>query len=138
MTTPEPEPVAPRPPPAPSAEPGNATAARAKRPVRVWDLILTIILVVGAVVLAALASFMGVFLAMASDPCGAVDCNFDLITAGFLLGTIGPWVALALTVAGAVVLLVLRRLAFWVPVVGAVLIVLVLMCAFWLAGAGVP
>jgi len=138
MTTPAPEPTAPgAPPSAYQGAPGDAVES-ARRPLRVWDIVLTIVLLVADVALAAVASFMGVFLAMASDPCGARDCNFDLITAGFFVGTIGPWVALTLTLAAAIVLLVLRRIAFWVPLAGAALIVLVMVAAFGLAGAGVP
>lgn len=137
MTLPEPEPSAPVVPSYPGS-PGYDSAQPPKRPLRVWDLVLTIVLLVGDVALAALASFMGLFLAMASDPCGARDCDYDLITAGFFVGTIGPWVALALTLAAAIVLMVLRRIAFWVPLAGAALIVLVMVTAFGLAGAGVP
>jgi len=138
MTTTEPEPVTPGAPAPAYRAPGYDDAEPARRPLRVWDIVLTIVLLVADVALAAVASFMGVFLAMASDPCGVRDCDFDLITAGFFVGTIGPWVALTLTLAAAIVLLVLRRLAFWVPLAGAALIVLVMVAAFGLAAAGVP
>lgn len=109
-----------------------------KRPVKVWDVVVTIILLVGAAVLAALASLMGMFLVMASDPCGARDCSTELITIGWLMGMILPWVVLVVTAVVAIVLLVKRRLAFWVPLVGAVAIVLSLVLAFMVTSMGVP
>jgi hypothetical protein len=81
---------------------------------------------------------MGLFLVMASDPCGARECSTELITVGWLMGMILPWVALIATAIVAIVLMVKRRLAFWVPLVGAALIVLALVLAFVVTAAGVP
>ncbi len=112
---------------------------RTARPVRVWDVALTITLVVVLLGGTVLASFMGLFLAMASDPCGtAVRCSTGLIGLGVLVATIGPW---AIAVAGSVVsivLLVLRRLAFWVPAAGLVLVVAVWFAGAAITAAGVP
>ena len=146
MTTPEPEQPAPAwtaaaPPPypgGPAYTPSPEGAATAKPPVKVLDLVITIVLLVADAVLATLASFMGIFLVMASDSCGARDCNVDLITLGWLMGMILPWVMLVATVVVAIVLMVKRRLAFWVPLVGAALIVLSLVAAFMVASAAVP
>ncbi|MFB7892670.1 DUF6264 family protein [Microbacterium sp. NPDC056044] len=130
MTTPEPQ----------LSAPGWAASAppSAKPPVKVLDLVITIVLLVADAVLATLASFMGIFLVMASDSCGVRDCNVDLITLGWLMGMILPWVMLVATVVVAIVLMVKRRLAFWVPLAGAALIVLSLVAAFLVASAAVP
>jgi len=109
-----------------------------KPPVKTLDVVITIVLLVADGVLAALASFMGLFLVMASDSCGARDCNVDLITVGWLMGMILPWVAFVATVIVAIVLMVKRRLAFWVPLAGAALIVLGLVAAFLVASSAVP
>ncbi len=146
MTTPEPDQPAPAATvDAPPPYPGSPTyrgpvedAPPAKRPVKVLDLVITIVLLVADAVLATLASFMGIFLVMASDSCGARDCNVDLITVGWLMGMILPWVMLVVTVVVAIVLMVKRRLAFWVPLAGAALIVLSLVAAFMVASAAVP
>lgn len=128
----------PVPPPWQPTPVGVAPAGTAKRPVRVWDVVVTIILLVGDAVLAALASLMGMFLVMASDPCGVRDCSTELITIGWLMGMILPWVALIATAVVAIVLMVKRRLAFWVPLVGAAAIVGALALAFAVTSAGVP
>jgi len=122
------------------AYPGGPYAASspAKPPVRTLDVVITIILLVGDAVLAGLASFMGMFLVMASDPCGVRNCSTDLITLGWLMGMILPWVAFAATAIVSIVLMVKRRLAFWVPLAGAALIVLSLVLAFTVTAAGVP
>lgn len=146
MTTPEPEPapaawVAPgvAPGPAPGA-PGvqYPFAAPTKPPVRVWDLVLTILLLVADIVIAGAASVMGMFLVMASDPCGVRECVNELIMIGWLMGMILPWIVLIVVLVLSIVLLVKRRHAFWMPLVGAAGIVLVLFLAFAVTAAGVP
>lgn len=131
MTMPEPEQAAQ---PWPTAYP---TAPLAKPPVKTLDVVITIVLLAGDGVLAGLASFMGIFLIMGSDSCGVRECSTELITLGWLLGMVLPWVAFAITLVVAIVLMVKRRLAFWVPLVGAVLIVLSLVLAFAITSAGV-
>jgi uncharacterized BrkB/YihY/UPF0761 family membrane protein len=109
-----------------------------KRPVRTWDLVITIVLLVLAGVLAAITSFFGFFLAMAGDSCGARDCNSDLIAVGLMVAVALPWVMLIIVAVVAIVLLVRRRLAFWVPLVGGVLIVGSWFIGAMIASAGVP
>ncbi|MFE5408436.1 DUF6264 family protein [Microbacterium sp. NPDC056569] len=147
MTTPEPEQPAPTwaeasaPPPYPGGAaygPPAAEAVPAKRPVKVLDVVVTIVLLVADGVLAGLASVTGMFLVMASDPCGNVLCDGSLIAIGWMMGMILPWVAFAITAVVAVILMVKRRLAFWVPLAGAALIVLSLVLAFVVTAAGVP
>jgi hypothetical protein len=113
-------------------------SAPEKPPVKTVDVIVTIVLLVADGVLAAVVSFMGIFLVMASDSCAARDCNVDLITIGWLMGMILPWVVLVASVVVAIVLMVTRRLAFWVPLAGAALIVLSLIASFAVAAAAVP
>ncbi|HWI30484.1 MAG TPA: hypothetical protein VNT50_03270 [Microbacterium sp.] len=103
-----------------------------KPPVRTWDVIATIILLVLLGVLAFFVSFFGFFLAMASDPCGAVECNTDLIATGMLTAVALPWVFLLLAAVVAIVLLVRRHVAFWVPLVAAPLVI-----ASWFIGAAI-
>ena len=149
MTTPPPEPAPPQGPygqqPLPYPVPptdspyGYAVApATGERPVRTWDRVLTIVLLVLDVVLTALMSFFGLFLAMASDSCGVRDCNTELLATGMMIGVGLPWLVLIVTVIVAIVVLVMRRLAFWIPIVGGVLIVASLVLGFVVAGAGVP
>lgn len=102
------------------------------RPRRTWDVVLTIILLLLAVVAAIIGSFLGVFLAFASDACGAsVECNTDQIATGMLIAMGGVWVPLIAAVVVSIVLLVRRRLAFWVPLAGIALI-----AGVFAAGAG--
>jgi uncharacterized BrkB/YihY/UPF0761 family membrane protein len=138
MTTPPPGYGAPPPAYGPSA-PGYGPAPRARRPVIVWDLVTSIILLVVAVVVAAVLTFAAFFLVFASDPCGASTvCDTDRMGAGFLIALFGPAAVTLVTIAVSVVLLVLRRVAFWVPIVG-----ILLAAGVWVAGAalvisGVP
>lgn len=110
-----------------------------RRPVRVWDVVVTIVLLVLLLVEAMFVSFFGAFLAMASDPCGAsVACNTDLIGLGVVFAMGAPWILLLLAAAIAIVLLVRRRVAFWVPLVGGVLVVASWFVGATIATAGVP
>ena len=115
-----------------------AAPATARPPLRVWDVVLTIVFLVGDAVLALVMSFFGAFLAMASDPCGARDCNTDLITVGVLAAMALPWIFLVAGLVVSIVLLVKRRLAFWVPLVAAVLIIGSWFIGAAFATAGVP
>lgn len=98
---------------------------------------LTIILLVIDAAIAAFASFAGIFIVMASDSCGVRECNTSLITLGWIVGMALPWIALIATVIVAIVLLVKRRIAFWVALVGGVLIALAPFAGFAVASAGV-
>lgn len=113
-------------------------AASAKRPVRVWDVTITIILLVLAAGLALIVSYLGFFLGMVSDPCGESDCDFGVIEAGILVAVGLPWVVMLAAVVTAVFLLVRRRIAFWVPLVAAALIVGCWILGATIASAGVP
>ena len=146
MTTPPPAYGPPPGPPEQSAGPygypvapyGYAVPPPGRRPLRTWDLVLTIVLLVLAGVLAAIMSFFGFFLAMAGDACGARDCNSDLIATGLMVAVALPWLVLILVAIVAIVLLVKRRLAFWVPLVGCALIIASWPLGALIASAGVP
>lgn len=107
-------------------------------PVRTWDVIVTIVLLVLDLVLSLLVSFAGLFLVMASDPCGARTCSTDLIGIGVLVAVALPWLFLVIGVVVGIVLLVRRRIAFWVPLVAAPLIVASWFIGAAIAAAGVP
>ena len=113
-------------------------APTGKRPARVWDIILTVLLLLALAGLTLIVSIFGLYLSMAADACGVRTCDTDLIAVGMLLASVTPWVVLAVAVVGSIVLLILRRLTFWVPVVGAVLVVVAFFIGGGLATAGVP
>ncbi len=102
---------------------------------RVWDIVLTIVLLVLLIGAAALASYFGIFLAFASDGCGGDTCNEGLLNFGFWFAVISPWVLWVLALIGAIALLVLRRLAFWVPLVASSLMVGGFLVGFLIVGA---
>jgi hypothetical protein len=114
-------------------------SAPPKRPVIVWDLVLTIVLLVLLVGVALLASFFSFFLAFASDPCGAsVTCDTDRMALGMLIAMIGPLAVGLVTLIAAVVVLVLKRIAFWIPIVGIVLVIAIFFGGAAITISGVP
>lgn len=122
--------------PPPYAQPAQASRPP-RQPVQVWDVVLTIVFLAGLVVYTAVASFAGLFLIMGSDSC-AGNCNTELITLGWGIGTIVPWIVLIAAVAVSIVLMVKRRIAFYIPLLGAVLVTGTLVLAFAVVASGVP
>ena len=116
----------------------QSPAPRAKRPAIVWDIVISSILLVLLGILAFFVSIFGAFLAMASDPCGSIDCNTELIGMGVLVAMALPWIVLIVAVVVAIILMVVRRISFWVPLAGAPLVVGSWFVGLWIASAGVP
>ena len=108
-----------------------------RRGVRVWDVVLSIALSVLLIFFAFAASYAGFFLAVAADACSPRICDFVLMNAGLWFGAIAPWVVLLASLALVVVLLVKRRLAFWVPLGSAALMVGLWFVAAAIVGAAV-
>ncbi|MFD1715052.1 DUF6264 family protein [Amnibacterium flavum] len=106
------------------------TSGAAARTRRTWDLVLSIVLLVVLVGFGAIAAFAGAFLAFASDPCTAQTCDYDLLNAGVLTAMLSPVVIALIAIIVTVLLLVRRRLAFWVPLAAYALIT-----AVWVTAA---
>lgn len=116
-----------------------AASAPPKRPIIMWDLVTTIVLLVVMIGAALLAAFLSFFLAFASDPCGSgITCDYDRMGTGMLIAMIGPLAVGLLTLIAAIVVLVLKRIAFWIPIVGIVLIAAVFIGGAALTISGVP
>jgi len=114
-------------------------AAPTKRPLIMWDLILTIVLLVVMIGVALLASFLSFFLAFAGDSCGSgITCDYDRMSTGMLMAMIGPLAVGMLALIAAVIVLVLKRIAFWIPIVGIVLVIGVFIGGAALTASGVP
>ena len=114
-----------------------ADGARAARPRRTWDLVLSIALLLLLLAFTAIAAFAGAFLAFASDSCSADSCNYGALNAGILIAMISPVVIALVAIIATVLLLVRRRLAFWAPLVAFVLITAVWIGAAILVGSAV-
>ena len=108
------------------------------RPRRVWDLVLTIVGIIAYLALTALTSAVSFFIVFAGDSCGASSvCNDDQIANGILVMLGGVWVPTLFVLAGSIVLLVTRRIAFWVPLVGALLTIAIAFVGFALVVSAV-
>ncbi|CAM3134486.1 Vitamin K epoxide reductase family protein [Tsukamurella hominis] len=85
---------------------------------RIVDLVATIALfVVYAVGVLGLLYF-SIFWVMATDSCGANDCDYDKLGTAYVLNDIGGVVVYVVALVVAVILVVRRRPAFWLPLVG--------------------
>lgn len=93
---------------------------------RTWDLVLTIVLLIGYLLGTLLVSFSSFFLAFAGDSCGAsAVCDYDQMSAGMMVALYGVWIPALFVVIAAIVLLVLKRIAFWVPLAGGLLTIII-------------
>lgn len=82
-------------------------------------------LAVGAVLL-----YLGLVLVFAYDICEVQDCSYNGFMSGWLLASIAPALVLIIAGTAAIVRLVRRKRAWWIPLVGIVLAVLL-----WWVGA---
>lgn len=118
----------------PSASPRSASVPRRRR--RVWDVVLTIVLLpVGAAVSAA-GSVWALLLAFLADGCGPVGCDYGRMNLGVWTAFSGPLAVWIVVLAVSVVLLAFRRLAFWVPLAGMALSAAVWALGAWLTATG--
>lgn len=112
--------------------------ASGARPRRTWDLILSIVLLVLALGLGLILFLIAPMLFMASDPCGAsATCDSGQIAGGVLVAWFGPPVPILAGLITTVVLLLRRRLAFWVPLAASALAVGVFFLGAAIAVGGV-
>ncbi|WP_460775894.1 DUF6264 family protein [Microbacterium sp. GXF7504] len=132
--TPQSARAVPTPPPAAShptaPETGTVDAGRPR--LRLGDTIATVLLIVLGAAVAGVGSVMALFLAFASDGCASDGCAAR-IEVGMLTAMFTPWVLWFVGVVWAIVRVVRRRLAFWVPLAAAALGVAVWFLGAWIA-----
>ncbi|OOB89191.1 hypothetical protein B0T42_18920 [Rathayibacter sp. VKM Ac-2630] len=98
-----------------------------------WDLVLTIVLLLAEVCATLLLTYVGLFSGMASDGCmGRDDCDFTLLNWGVLIAAGGVWIGMLAAVVASIVLLMRRRIAFWVPIAGTVLSFAATVIGIWM------
>lgn len=114
------------------------TTAAAPRQRKTWDLVLTIVLLVAYLCWTLLCAFAGALLAMAGDSCGASsECDTGILATAFLVGSFGPIVLALPVLVASIIVLVRKRVAFWIPLVGSVLALGIEVFSFIIAGTGV-
>jgi uncharacterized membrane protein YhaH (DUF805 family) len=102
------------------------------------DRVVSILLLIGQAVVGAVLSFMGLFISMASDSCGASStCNEGLIGAGVATPLVVVVVSFVVSLIFTIRRLAAGRMAWWIPVVGTVVSVGGLFLGFAIASMGV-
>jgi len=113
-------------------------APQGKRPLVLWDIVLTIVLLIAGAVIAIL---LGVTAAIAlgfATPESCFDCNNTQIFFGQILGMFGPPVLYFVFIILTIVQLVRRRRSFWIPIVGVFVAVLVLLAGGAMVFTAIP
>jgi hypothetical protein len=125
-----------------TAQPKSAPIVPAKpeRTVAVWDLVLTIVLLLLVLLAGGIAGAAGIFLVFLTDSCGSgANCVEPQLDNGYFIATVGVWIPAVLAIIASIIVLVLKRRAFWIPIVGIVLIVVTWAVGYTvLTGAIVP
>jgi hypothetical protein len=120
------------------AIPYPATPDGVGRPRRTWDLVLSIVLLILSVLLGLVLFLIAPLLFMASDPCGSsTACDSGQIAGGVLFAWFAPPVVLVTGIVVGILLLVRRRIAFWVPLTASLLAVGVFFMGAAIAVGGV-
>ncbi|MEH3155164.1 MAG: DUF6264 family protein [Gordonia paraffinivorans] len=125
----------PSPPPAPWAP----APAVARRPTRTADVVVTSLLMAAHVTVFGAAAFFSLFYAMASDPCGSeTACDTGKIGQAYLLTDAVGLVVLLGASTAAVLLMLRRHIAFWVPLLGIGVQVVLVAISLGLLGGVAP
>lgn len=104
---------------------------------RVWDVALTVVLLVLLPLAALAATSAGLLFTAAGDSCFLASCDLGLVNFGLWFAVIAPWAALVIGVTAAIVRLVRHRIAFWVPLLTVIGMVALWFVAAAIVGAGV-
>jgi uncharacterized BrkB/YihY/UPF0761 family membrane protein len=114
------------------------TPAPAQKPaVKVWDVILTIgLILLGGIIVGILVVF-GALLGFASDSCNEISCSFTQIGIGIIVAVFAPVVIFLIATVISIVALVRRKRAFWIPLVGIVVAILGWVVGFLLVSTAV-
>ncbi len=113
----------------------QAPTVAARRP-RTADIVATSLLISLHVTAFVVAAFFSAFYAMASDPCGTgVACDTAKIGHAYVLTDIVGGVVMLGASAGAVLLMLRRRVAFWVPLLGITVQVILVIASIGLLGS---
>jgi uncharacterized BrkB/YihY/UPF0761 family membrane protein len=131
--------------PTPAAPDASATPvipplpnAAAVKPRRVWDIVLSVILMVAGAVAVVMMLFPTIFLPMAVAGCAADSCNDAQMSVGLTLAFVSPFIVMLAATIVAIVLIVRRMLAFWVVLAGIVLAVAAWVFSIYLFFSAVP
>ncbi|MBF4160387.1 hypothetical protein [Nocardioides acrostichi] len=109
------------------------------RPARGADIAVTVVFIVLLAGLGLVATFMSLFLGMASDGCFPDDpCDTGRMGVGIAVAFLAPGVAWLATSIWAIVRMVRGRLAFWVPLLALPLWAAIAGTGGWLVFSSVP
>ena len=112
-------------------------APQGKRPLVLWDIVLTIVLLIAGAVIAILLGVTAIGLGFAV-PENCIDCNNTQIFFGQILGLFGPPVLYFVFIILTIVRLIQRRRAFWVPIVGVAVAIFVTLGAGAMVFTAIP
>jgi uncharacterized BrkB/YihY/UPF0761 family membrane protein len=104
---------------------------------RTADVVVSVLLMVGGVVVFGTLAFLPVFISAFADSCSAERCDYDLMQAGSLVGLIAPPSLFLAAVVWGLVRIARRRTAWWIVVAGGVAAAIASGVGFALLFAGI-
>ncbi|RUQ98251.1 DUF6264 family protein [Labedella endophytica] len=129
-------------PPAPWPTPAGPPAPREPHPPRASggrtaDVIVSVLLMVGGVIVFGSLAFLPLFIAAFADSCTAESCDADLMMTGAYVGLIAPPLLFLAAVIWGLIRLARRKTAWWVVAAGGVVAAIASGIAFGLLYAGI-
>ncbi|CAM3089488.1 hypothetical protein DFJ75_3916 [Williamsia muralis] len=109
-----------------------------RSPGLVADIIATLCLLALQVLVLVGSVYMSLFFVMATDSCYADRCDTDNLLWAYVVADGGGVAAVVVSTIAATILMVRRRVAFWVPVVGLILQIFTFALGAGLASSVVP
>lgn len=106
---------------------------KVRRPIILWDVVTSSILLLIYLMGNVIATFLGFSLVLITDSCGsAASCDPSAIDSGITLAAYGHWIPVLPVLVVAIILMIIRRVSFWVPLVG-----FLLTAAIWFTGVAI-
>ena len=116
---------------------GMTESERAASP-RSWDFLLTALFIVVMIALAIALAISSLGSGVINTACGSGDCDNFRVQLGQALCSFGPPVIALVSAVWSIVLVLRRRIGFWVALLGAGLMVAVFLGGRLLMDSGIP
>jgi len=117
--------------------PGMTESERKGSP-RSWDFLLTGLFIIVMIALAIAFAISSIGFGVINTACGDGDCDNFRVQLGQGLCTFGPPVVALITAVWSIVLVLRRRVGFWVALLGVVLMIAVFFGGRLLMDSGIP
>ncbi|NQX14100.1 hypothetical protein HQQ80_20940 [Microbacteriaceae bacterium VKM Ac-2855] len=118
----------------------RAAFAAGKPKRRRWDLVLSVILLLGLGLVCLAMTYLGAILAVFPAQCESqnISCDYDRINWGVAVALLVPTVVTLIVVGTTIIRYLVGRVVFWIPIVGIVLCIIAGVIGSQLVTSAIP